>query len=189
MARVVGRARPTNEGSTSMKLSEMIVIGLPRRRHDRGGIYYWQYRQKATYALSSFLGAVNSGRVKDQYDASSTTKTKQLLAGFRKVYENSNEVPLGLGYAERIPKFTLAPEVPDPKDPNVVSISATMQVVDGGGTKNLTDLASSKPYTDTFKLRKDKAKANGKSGSSRLFEANNGKLHLMASPPSPRSTY
>ena len=48
-----------------MKPSEMIVIGFLVAAIIAGSIYYWQYRQKAPYALSSFLGAVNSGRVKD----------------------------------------------------------------------------------------------------------------------------
>lgn len=186
MARVVGRARPTVEGSTSMKLSEMIVIGLIVAGIVVGGIYYWQYRQKATYALSSFLGAVNSGRVKDQY-ALIDDADKVLLPDVSK-YENSNDVPFGLGYAERIPKFSLGPEVPDPKDPTVVSISATMQVVDGGGTKELTQLAAAKPYTDTFLLRKDK-EGKWKVWLLGTFKAANYKLNLMASPPSPRSTY
>ena|GEM_PF-1397555 len=186
MARVVGRARPTNEGSTTMKPSEMIVIGFLVAAIIAGSIYYWQYRQKAPYALSSFLGAVNSGRVKDQYDLIDD-QDKQLLRDTGE-YEKSDQVPLALGYAERIPKFSLAPEVPDPKDPNVVSIAATMQVVDGGGTKNLTDLAAAKTYTDTFKMRKDKA-GKWKVWLIGTFMAANGKLNLMTSPPSPRSTY
>ncbi|MCW3101030.1 MAG: hypothetical protein JWL77_6648 [Chthonomonadaceae bacterium] len=169
-----------------MKLSEMIVIGFLVAGLIAGGIYYWQYRQKAPYALSSFLGAVNSGRVKDQYDLLDD-EDKQLLPDVQK-YEASNEVPLGLGYAERIPKFSLATEVPDPKNPDVVSIAATMQVVDGGGTKNLTDLAAAKPYTDTFYMHKDKD-GKWKVWLSETFRKVNGKLNLMASPPSPRSTY
>lgn len=186
MARVVGRARPTVEGSTSMKLSEMIVIGFLIAGIIAGGIYYWQYRQKAPYALSSFLGAVNSGRVKDQYELLDEEDKQQLPDV--SAYENSNAVPLGLGYAERIPKFSLAPEVPDPKRPNVVTIAATMQVVDVGGTKELTQLAASKPYTDTFFMRKDK-EGHWKVWLSETFRKANGKLNLMTSPPSPRSSY
>lgn len=186
MARVVGKARPTTEGSTSMKLSEMIIIGLIVTGLVIGGIYYWQSRQKATYALGQFLGYVNSGRSKDQY-ALLDDEDKQTITTASD-YENSNTVPLGLGYAERIPKFTTGAEVPDPKDPNVVRIPVTMQVVDGGGTKELTQLAASKPYTDTFIMRKDK-EGKWKVWLSATFRAVNGKLHLMQSAPSPRSTY
>lgn len=186
MARVVGRARPTVEGSTSMKLSEMIIIGFIVAGLIGGGIYYWQSRQKATFALSQFLGYVNSGRAKDQY-ALLDDEDKQLL-GSAQDYETNDQVPLGLGYAERIPKFTTGPELPDAKDPNVVSISVTMQVVDGGGTKELTQLAASKPYSDTFKVRKDK-EGHWKVWLSQTFRDAHFKLHLMASPPSPRSRY
>ena len=186
MARVVGRARPTVEGSTTMKPSEMIVIGFIVAGLIAGGIYYYQYRQKASYALSSFLGAVNSGRVKDQF-ALIDDEDKQLLTDTGK-YESSNEVPLALGYAERIPKFSLGAEVPDPKDPNVVSIAATLQVVAAGGTKELYQTAGTTPYTDTFKMRKDK-EGHWKVWLLGTFQAVNGKLNLMTSPPSPRSTY
>jgi hypothetical protein len=184
MARVVGKARPTVEGSTSMKLSEMIVIGFVVAGLVIGGIYYWQYRQKATYALSAFLGAVNSGRVKDQY-ALIDDADKTLLPDVGQ-YETSNDVPLGLGYAERIPKFSLGAETPDPKDPNVVTIPATMQVLDGGGTKELYQTAKGKEYTDTFTMHKDK---DGHWKVSLLATFAHGKLHLMQSAPSPRSNY
>ena len=186
MARVVGRAKPVVEGSTKMKPSEMIVIACLVACMIWGAIYYWQYRQKPGYALSSFLGAVNSGRVIDQYDLIDD-EDKTLLTDSG-VYEKNDQVPLALGYAERIPKFTLAKEVPDPKNPNIVSIAATMQVADGGGTKNLTDLASTKTYTDTFKLRKD-SKGKWKVWLIGTFRAAHGKLNLMQSAPSPRSTY
>ncbi len=185
MARVVGRARPANEGSTSMKLSEMIVVGFLVAGMIAGGLYYWQYRQKATYALSSFLGAVNSGRVKDQYELLDE-EDKQLL-GSESKYEVNDTVPLGLGYAERIPRFKLGPELPYTKA-DAVSIDATMDVTDGGGTKSLTELAASKSYTDTFILRKDK-EGHWKIWLSETFRKVNGKLHLMTSPPSQRSTY
>lgn len=186
MARVVGRARPTVEGSTSMKLSEMIIIGFIVAGLIAGGIYYWQYRQKATYALSSFLGAVNSGRVKDQY-ALIDDADKQLLPDVA-AYESNSQVPLGLGYGERIPKFTLGREVPDAKDPNVVTIPATMQVLDGGGTKELYQTAKGKEYTDTFTMRKDK-EGHWKVWLIATFTAAHGKLNLMQSAPSPRSSY
>ena len=186
MARVIGRSRPSTEGSTSMKLSEMIVIGFIVTGLVIGGIYYWQSRQKATYALGQFLGAVNSGRSKDQY-ALIDDEDKTVLTT-ASAYENSNDVPLGLGYAERIPKFTLGAETPDPKDPNVVTIPATMQVVDAGGTKELTQLAGSKSYTDTFTLRKDK-EGHWKVWLLATFKAAGGKLHLMTSPASARSSY
>jgi hypothetical protein len=186
MARVVGKARPTVEGSTSMKLSEMIVIGFVVAGLIAGGIYYYQYRQKAPYALSSFLGAVNRGRVKEQFELLDD-EDKALLQSAEK-YETNDQVPLGLGYGERIPKFTMNPPVPYAKDPNAVSISTTLQVVDGGGTKELTQLAASKPYTDNFIMRKDKD-GHWKVWLSETFRQANGKLHMMASPPSPRSTY
>ncbi len=186
MARIVGKARPTVEGSTSMKLSEMIIIGLIVTGLVIGGVYYWQSRQKATFALSQFLSAVNSGRAKDQY-ALIDDEDKQLLPSASE-YESSNIVPLGLGYAERIPKFTTGPEIPDPKDPNVVSIPVTMMVINGGGTKELYQTAAGKEYKDTFMVRKDK-EGHWKVWLSATFRAANGKLHLMESAPSPRSTY
>ena len=186
MARVVGRSKPVVEGSTKMKPAEMIVIAFLIAGIVAGGYYYWQYRQSASYALSSFLGAVNSGRVKDQY-ALLDDEDKELLPDVSK-YENSNEVPLGLGYAERIPKFSLGTPVPDSQHPNTVGISATMQVVAGGGTKELYQTAATTPYTDTFKVRKG-SDGKWKVWLSETFREAHGKLNLMASPPSPRSTY
>jgi len=186
MARVVGRAKPVVEGSTKMKPSEAIVIACLVGCIIWGAIYYWNYRQTPGYALSSFLGAVNSGRVIDQYDLiDDEDKTIFTDSG---IYEKDDKVPLALGYVQRIPKFTLGKSVPDPKDPNVVSIPATMQVVAGGGTKNLTDLAATTPYSDTFKMRKD-SKGKWKVWLLGTFRANNFKLNLMQSAPSPRSTY
>lgn len=188
MAKVVGRARPQVEGSTSMKLSEVIIIGFVLAGLVAGGIYYYQYRQTATYALGNFLGAVNHGRVKDQYEL--IDDGDKQYPGFEspEKYEVNDAVPLGLGYGERIPRFRTEKELPYAGHTDAVTIKTTMDVVDGGGTKNLTDVAASKPYTDNFVMHKDKD-GHWKVWLSETFKLAGGKLNLMQSAPSPRSTY
>ncbi len=186
MARVVGKVRPTTEGSTSMKLSEMIIIGLLVAVLVFGGYYYWQSRQKATFALGQFLSAMNSGRTKDEYELLDD-EDKTLLPSVS-AYTKSNEVPLALGYTERIPRFSMDKELPDSKDPNVVSIPTTLTVLAQSSGKELYQTAAGKEYKDTFKMRKDK-EGHWKVWLSETFRAAQGKLHLMESPPSPQSTY
>lgn len=186
MARVVGRSRQVEEPAGGMKMSEMIVMAFLVAGIAAGGIYYWQSLQKAPHALSSFLSAVNRGRVKEQWDLIDPEDQAALVSSEK--YEVNDSVPLGLGYAERIPHYRLAPEMPYPGHSDAVTIKATMDVVDGGGTKNLTDVAASHPYTDTFVMRKDK-EGHWKVWLSETFKNAGGKLNLMQSAPSPRSTY
>ncbi len=187
MARVVGKVRPTSEGSSSMKFSEGIIIAMLAGVLIFGAYYYWQSRQKATYALSQFLSAMNAGRTKDQYELLDSEDKAAFPTSSD--YIKSNDVPLALGYTERIPNYSMDNELPDSKDPNVISIATTMTVLAQSSGKELYQTAAGKEYKDTFKLRKD-AEGHWKVWLSETFRKAKGhKLNLMEAPPSPQSTY
>ena len=66
-----------------------------------------------------------------------------------------DSVPLAHGYTERISSITVTPEVKDLKDPDVVTIDATVGVRGQAG-KDLLDNGQAQTVTDKYTLRRDK---------------------------------
>ena len=115
-----------------------------------GGRYYFMvYRKSAGFALSGFLGAVNKGKVSDQYayiddaDKSSDYPTEA----------DWDKSVLAHGFVDRVPSVSLASPEIDAKDPHVAKISVSVSIRKVG--QELYQAASDTD-TDHYVMRQDK---------------------------------
>jgi len=151
MARVVGRSRIQDGSGSEMKLSEVaifVAVGIALLLAGRW--YFVVYRNSPGVALGEFLGGVKAGSVERQY-AVIDDADKQAWP----TQKDYDKEPIAHGYTERIMSTSIASEVKDPKDPDVVNIEATVGVRGPAG-KELLDNGDTKTATDTYTLRKDK---------------------------------
>jgi hypothetical protein len=134
-----------------MKLSEtaiFIAIGIALVIGLRW--YFVVYRNSAGVALGDFIGGIKAGSVERQYALIDDADKQQWPSA-----KDYDKEPLARGYTERISSVSLAPEVKDLKDPDVVTIEATLGVRGAAG-KDLLDNGEAKTVVDKYTLRKDK---------------------------------
>jgi hypothetical protein len=134
--------------------------------------------------LQDFFDAVKGGDASRQY-ALLSIEDKQFFAT-EHAYESSGLVHFAHGYTERIENVNAAPEIPDAKDRNIVTIKATIGVRPPSDGKQLYETNTAKSFTDTFKLRKD---AGGVWKMWLSGSGDHGRFHMFASPPSAQSNF
>lgn len=154
MARIVsgGTKWDRESYSSRMGLSEFVILVCLLAAIAWGINYYFNvYRKSPQFALKQFLGEVQAGRAEDQY-ALLDDADKQYYPS-EKQYDS--QCPLAHGYTERLPSFDLAKPVPDPKNPNVVTITATLHVTSNMAHQALYQAGTTHTVTATFTMRKD----------------------------------
>lgn len=156
MGRVMGQNRIRENVGPQMKLSEAAVfVAIIAAILLAGRWYFFVYRTSPGVALGSFIGAMKAGSIEQQY-ALLDEEDKPFYPSQK---EYDSKAPIAHGYTERISNVDLADAVPDPKNPDVVTIKATVTVRAGAqGTDpgSLTKVGDSQQATDTYTLRKDK---------------------------------
>lgn len=156
MARVMAPMRVREGVGTKMRLSEVaIFIAIVAVLLLAGRWYFFVYRTSPGVALDSFLSGMRAGNVAQQY-ALLDEQDKQFYSS-QKDYDS--KAPIAHGYTERISNIDMAPAVPDAKDPNTVTISATLTLragSQGSSPESLLKTGDSQQATDTYTLHKDK---------------------------------
>ena len=185
MARIMTRSRAPVEGTTRLKLSEIIVIILVVCAIAWGVRYFIAYRHSASYALQQFFGNVKAGNSANQYALLDDGDKQQFLHTLGD-YEKS--VNLAHGYTERIEDMSMGKEEPDPKDPDVVTVPLSVKIRATSTGKELDQTGSSDHYDDRIKMRKDKD-GNWKVWYSASVDKNIGKLKMEQATPSPSSMF
>jgi len=151
MARVVGRTTIREGVGSGMKLSESAVfIAVAIALVIALRWYFVVYKASPGVALGEFLGGVKAGNVERQYAMIDDSDKQQVPT--QKDFE---KLPFVHGYTERFTNITMLPEVKDPKNADVVTISATIGVRGAAG-KDLLQQGEATTVTDTYTLRKDK---------------------------------
>jgi hypothetical protein len=151
MARVVGRSTVREGIATSTKLSEsavFIAIAIALLLGARW--YFVVYKNSPGVALGEFLGGIKAGNVERQY-AMIDDSDKQILPS----QKDYGKMQWARGYTERIANISMLPEVKDLKDPDIVTVEATLNVRGAAG-KDLLQQGESTAATDKYTLRKDK---------------------------------
>ena len=174
MARIL-RFRPTVDRN-GMRVGgpEVIVFVVMAIGAFVGVRYYFTVHLKsAGYALGAFVGAVKAGNPEAQFDMLEANDK----ANVGSVKEYEKKITLGRGYATRIENFTINEELPNPKDPDEVTLKATLSVRGTASGKQLYQ-SSSQSVNDTYVLRKDE-KGEWKVSLSKS------KLGLLELPPTP----
>src|SRR5579862_4598752 len=152
MARVIGRTRQRSVYGSQMKLSEMAifiaaVIGIVLAAR----WYFMVYRHSPGVALGHFLGAIKAGEGQQQYELIDEMDKQAIPT--EKDYQ---KLPIAQGYVERITSVDLAEAVPDPKNPDMVTIKATLGVRGSSQGKQLYETGGGEAATDTYTMHKDK---------------------------------
>ncbi len=152
MARVIGRTQTRAVYGSQMKISEAaIFIAIAIGIIVAARWYFVVYRHSPGVALGNYLGAIKAGEAKQQYDLIDDSDKQAVPT--EKDYE---KLQMAEGYVERITNIDLAEPVPDPKDPNVVTIKATVSVRAPSQGKQLYDAGSNQTAVDTYTLHKGK---------------------------------
>ncbi len=155
MAHIIGQRR-TRQASLGNRMGfSEIVISLAIVGALVFGVYYYfaVYMKSPGYALKSFLGEVAAGRDTEQYDM--LDRADKSYWPTKKKYEDDTQFPLAQGYTERITNVEVSSPTPDPKNPDIVSIKATMDVTSNMAHEKLYQASSTHTVTDTFIMRKD----------------------------------
>jgi len=184
MARVVSRSRPRPEGSTSMKFSEIIVMGLVIFMLAAGGRYYLNEQKSASHALYEYLSEVKAGSLSKQY-ALLDDQDKQNFFPTQHDYEQACQQ--ARGYVERITSIDIDPDT-SPPTATTTTLTAKVGIRDSGEGKELYQAGASNIYTDKYKMRKDKEGA-WKVMLSKSGDQGNGILNLLKAKPNPPSMY
>ncbi len=177
--------RPTDDGSTSMKLSEYIVMAIFLVGAVAGVRWYMNYRHSPSYVLSQFFDEVKAGNVPLQYELIDDEDKKNFFAT-QADYDKSQNLPLAHGYVERIVSVDQQPPVADPKNPDIAKVTAKVSVRASGEGKQVYETGASTSYTDTYTMRRNSEGA-WKIWFSR--SGNRGSLNLLQAKPSPNSSY
>lgn len=163
------KERPTMRPAEAL-IFGLIVIGLVMA----GRWYFLIYRQSPGFILGQYFGAVKAGNVERQYDLlSEMDKHYFTLSDYEK------RVPQARGYTERIAGFNVGTPVPNPKDPQVAKVQATLSVRASADGQALYQNGVTQDATDTYMMRQDK------DGAWKLWLMQSDLNHLYKIKPSP----
>lgn len=184
MARMMSKSRPQNEGSTQVKFSEMIVIGLVLVGVGFAVKYYLEYRKGPSFALAQYLDAVKGGSSKVQYEF---IDQKDKSSWCPTLSEYESKCQLSHGYAERIENYNISPETKDASKPDYSSIK-TVVTIRGMAGKELYQNGTAETYTDTFRMHR------AADGAWKLIymdsvSPSTRKLNMEKATPTPNSSY
>ena len=185
MARIMSKSRTTDEGSTRIKFSEIIVIALAIGVIGFGVRAYLQRTHSASAALEAFVGAIKAGNVGNQYTLLDD-QDKQKYYPKKYDYESNNT--LAHGYTERVETSTLGPEEKDPKDPDKVAIALSTIIRGSAEGKQLYEITQKQTYSDRIVMRK-RSDGTWRVVLSESIDKNSHQLHLQKATPSPQSMF
>lgn len=183
MARVVSRHRPRPEGSTSIKFTELMVIGMVIAVIGFGVRYYINYRHSPSFALQEYFGAVKGGDIKKQYEMLDDEDKKYMPTpkDYAQAFKQAH------GYTERVVNVTIEPDNAPP-DATEHTLTATVDILASGEGKELYQSGSSKGFTDKYVMHKNKD-GEWKLVLSKSGDKHNGELNLRNAEPTPDSQF
>ena len=185
MARIMSRSKPTIEGSTGMKFSEIICIGLAIAGIIFGVRWYLDYRHSASFALQEFIGAIKSGNVGDQYELIDSNDKKNYFPG-QGSYEKT--CTLAHGYTTRIENSQFGPEEKNPNTPDKITIPLTVSIRATAEGKQLYQTGQTQSYNDKIVMHKN-SDGSWRVVISESIDKSTGKLHMQDATPSPSSQF
>ena len=185
MAKIMSRPRPTIEGSTGIKFTELIVIALAIAGIVYGVKWYLDYRHSASFALTEFIGAVKAGNVGNQYALIDANDKKNYFPSQGSYDRNCT---LAHGYTERVENSQLGPEEKKGDSGDKVVIPVTVAIRATAEGKQLYQTGQTQSYNDKIVMHK------GSDGSWRVvlsesIDKSTGKLHMQEATPSPVSVF
>lgn len=184
MAKIMSRPRPTIEGSTGIKFSEIVVIALAIAGIVMGVRWYLNFQHSASHALQEFMGAVKAGNVGNQYALIDDSDKKRYFQT-KSSYEQNT---LAHGYTERVENVQLSPEEKNANDSDKVTIPIAVSIRATAEGKQLYQTGQTQTYNDRIVMHKG---ADGKWRVllSASIDRSTGKLHFQAATPSPTSIF
>jgi hypothetical protein len=185
MARIMSRPRPTIEGSTGIKFSEIIVIGMVIAGIVIGVRWYLDYRHGPTFALQEFIGAVKAGNVGNQY-ALIDEKDKKAYYPTQGAYEQNST--LAHGYTERVESSNLGPEQKSSDSPDKVTIPVSVSIRATAEGKQLYQTGQTQTYSDKIVMHKG-SDGHWRVMLSQSIDKSTRKLHMQDATPSPTSSF
>ena len=185
MARIMSRSRATDEGSTKIKFSEIIVIALAIGVIAFGVRAYLVRTRSASAALESFVGAIKAGNVGAQYDLLDDQDKKKYYPK-KSDYESNNT--LAHGYTERVETSSLGSEENDAKDQDKVAIPLTTTIRNSAEGKQLYEITQKQSFSDRIVMRK-RSDGTWRVVLSESIDKNTHQLHLQKATPSPQSMF
>jgi len=185
MARIMSRPRPTIEGSTGIKFSELIVIILAIAGIVYGVKWYLDYRHSASFALGEFIAAVKAGNVGNQYALVDADDKKNYFPSQGSYERNCT---LAHGYTERVENSQLGPEEKKGDSGTKVAIPVTVSIRATAEGKQLYQTGQTQTYNDKIVMHKG-SDGNWRVVISESIDKSTGKLHMQDATPSPTSVF